>query len=388
MSPRSPSGLLNRRAVVRCDHNPFEHGEKPFIRIVDYFQEGEFWGIGEIEPLEGLQDLENALWNQRVDNVRLVLNKMLAFDPDNIHDLRDLQIRPGGTIRVRSRDIPAREVLQAIDIPDVTSSSYTEAAEIERMTEKVSGVSAYTTGTDSPTMNQTATGVSLITEQSNTRFSLKVKMAELTGLGVIARQYGSILQQFMPQTQAIRILNDDGVKQWVSIDAESLQGGFDFFIEAESSTITESVRKEQSMSLMQTFSQMIDPITPAAPAQSAGTRRRRPGSLRQDEQGPLPSRPAPAPAADGAPDGSRDGHGPEHGSHDGPQRSGTTTRAGPEPDHGDDGSGPASRRPADATGSAPARIGGHIGPERPGPASLTRRGGTHRAAPRRPAIAR
>lgn len=253
--------VLNRRAVVRVQENPFDHGEKPFIRVVDYFQEHEFWGIGEIEPLEGMQDVMNALWNQRIDNVRLVLNRMMAFDPDNIHDLRDLQIRPGGTIRVKTHDIPAGQVLQPIEIPDVTGSSYTEASEIERMTEKVSGVSAYTTGTDSPTQNDTATGISLITEAGNTRFSLKVRMAELTGLVPLARQFGSILQQFMPDEMIVRVVGEDGELDWKEVTADGLQGGFDFDIEAESSTVTESVRKEQAMSLMQTFAQIIDPAT-------------------------------------------------------------------------------------------------------------------------------
>jgi hypothetical protein len=143
----------------------------------------------------------------------------------------------------------------------VTSSSYTEVAEIERMTEKVSGVSGYTTGTDAPTMNQTATGVSIITEQGNTRFALKVRMAEMTGLAPLARMYGSILQQFMPQEMTIRVLNEDGQREWMQVTADSLQGGFDYDIEAESSTVTESVRKEQSMNLLQTFAQLMNPAT-------------------------------------------------------------------------------------------------------------------------------
>jgi hypothetical protein len=253
--------VLNRAALVRADHNPYEHGEKPFVRFVDYIQEGEFWGVGEIEAIEGMQDITNALWNQRIDNVRLSLNRMYAFDPDNVHDLRDLQNRPGGLVRVRTRDIPAGQVVQPLDIPDVTASAYTEVAEIERMTEKVSGVSAYTTGTDSPTMNDTATGISLITEQGNTRFALKVKFAEMTGLTPLARMYGSILQQFMPDEMSVRLLNEDGNEVWETITAEAIQGGFDYIIEAESSTVTESVRKEQSMTLLQTFAQVIDPAT-------------------------------------------------------------------------------------------------------------------------------
>jgi len=90
---------------------------------------------------------------------------------------------------------------------------------------------------------------------------LKVRMAELTGLSPLARMYGSILQQFMPDEMTIRVVNEDGQREWMNITAESLQGGFDYDIEAESSTVTESVRKEQSMNLLQTFAQILDPTT-------------------------------------------------------------------------------------------------------------------------------
>lgn len=254
--------VLNRRAVVRVDENPYEHGSKPFVRIVDYLQEGEFWGVGEIEPMEGMQDVTNALWNQRIDNVRLVLNRMFAFDPDNVWDMGDLKTRPGGGIRVRAKDVNPRDVISWIDTPDVTGSIYTEVAEVERMTEKISAVNAYTGGgSDAAQYNQTATGASIITEQGNSRFALKVDVAEMTGLTPLAEMYGSILQQFMPEEMSLRVLNEDGQKEWLAVTAESLQGGFDYAIEARSSTVTESVRKEQSMNLLQTFSQIINPTT-------------------------------------------------------------------------------------------------------------------------------
>jgi hypothetical protein len=103
--------------------------------------------------------------------------------------------------------------------------------------------------------------VSIITEQSNTRFATKVRMAEMTGLAPLARLYGSILQQFMPDELTLKVLNEEGQMVWQTITAESLQGGYDYTIEVESSTVTESVRKEQAMNLIQTFAQIIDPAT-------------------------------------------------------------------------------------------------------------------------------
>lgn len=254
--------VLNRVAVVRVQDNPFEHGEKPFVRIVDHYQEQEFYGVGEIEQLEGMQDILNALWNQRIDNVRLVLDRMTAIDTSYLEDMGDLATRPGGVVRLKKTEgLPISQIIQPLDQPDVTSSSYTEAAEIERMTEKISAVSAYTSGQDSANLNDTATGVSILSEAGNTRFSLKVRLAELTGLTPLARQFGSILQQFAPDDLIVRIGGEKGQFDWKQIDPEGLQGGFDYDIEAESSTVTESVRKDQAMTFFQLALQAVDPVS-------------------------------------------------------------------------------------------------------------------------------
>lgn len=241
--------------LLRAERNPYAHGEKPFVRIMDHMVPDEFWGIGELEPLEGVQDTINALWNSRIDNVKLVLNKMFAVSIDYLEDESDLVIRPGGVIRLRE-GVPIDQALKGIDLGEVTSSSYTEAAEMERLSEKVSGVSAYQTGTDSPALNRTATGVALISEQGNTRFAHKVRISELTGLRKLARQFGAILQQYMPEQMVVRVLGPMGQFLWQTIDAQSIAGAFDYAIEAESASQTESIRREQAMGLFNTLVQL------------------------------------------------------------------------------------------------------------------------------------
>ena len=240
--------------LLRAERNPYAHGEIPFVRIVDQLVPHEFWGIGELEPLEGVQDVTNALWNTRIDNVKLVLNRMFAVSVDYMVDMGDLQIRPGGAIRVKE-GMPLDQVLKPIDLGEVTSSSYTEAAEMERLSEKVSGVSAYQMGTDSPALNRTATGVALISEQGNTRFAHKVRISELTGLRRLAKHFGTILQQFMPPGMFVRILGPEGQWLFQTIDPQSIAGAFDYNIEAESATQTESVRREQTLNLFELLAQ-------------------------------------------------------------------------------------------------------------------------------------
>ncbi len=250
--------MLNDSAVVRVQRNPFDHGDKPFIRIVDQLVPHEFWGIGEIEPIEGLQDVFNALVNTRIDNVKLVLNSMFAVNIDHIFDLRDLKVRPGGIIRVREPGLPVNQVFQRIDLGDVTASSFEETQMVQDMVERVSGVSGYQLGTNAPSMNDTASGVNIITEQGNARFGLKLKLAEIIGFRKLARHFGSILQQFMPPSMAVRLKGEAAQSIYQNITPESITGAFDYAVEPQSSSVTESVRKEQAMTLFQTLAGATD----------------------------------------------------------------------------------------------------------------------------------
>jgi len=237
--------------LLRAEKNPYMHGEKPFVRIVDHLVPHEFWGIGELEPLEGLQDTLNAIWNSRIDNVKLNLNSMFLAVMDYMVDPSDLQMGPSKVIRVRE-GVPLDQAVKRLELGDVTSSSYTEAQEVERMTEKASGVSPYTSGTEgSQAYNRTATGVALISEQGNTRFSHKVKIAELTGFRRLGRQYGMLLQQFAPPEMVVRMQGPIGGYFFQQLPYDAITGRFDYDIEAESSTQTESIRREQTLSLFQ-----------------------------------------------------------------------------------------------------------------------------------------
>jgi hypothetical protein len=273
------------------------HGEIPFIRIVDHIVPHEFWGIGEVEPIEGIQDALNALWNSRLDNVKMSLNQMFAVVLDYLENPSDLVIRPGGIVRMRE-GLPLQNVFSQIDLGQVTDRAYTEAQELEREAEKASGVSPYQTGQDSPAYNRTATGVALISEQGNTRFSFKVQLAEHTGYKHLVRQFASLLQQYIPDELVIRIEADRAMEQaqkmlmeqgqmaiaqgmpaemvmmqqqqlmqdpqmmlqtmgidpmngFKKVTPEGIIGRFDFNIEAESSAQTVSMRREQLMSMAQ-----------------------------------------------------------------------------------------------------------------------------------------
>jgi hypothetical protein len=254
--------VANEKVILRHTRNPFHHGMKPYCRMVDYLMEHEFYGVGEIEPLEGIQDSVNAISNQRIDNIRLILNRMLGVSIDDIEDPRDLVSRPGGIVRVRGGRV-VQEAIMPIDVPDVTNSAYMEVDALERAAEKVSAVTGYQTGVETPSLNRTATGASLLNQAGESRFAMKNKLIELMGLKDLARMYAMLIQQFFEGERAIRIMGPDGQFTFEHFTPEGIMGGFDFDIEAMSAAQTEAVQKDQGMTLLQQVGAVWPQAVPA-----------------------------------------------------------------------------------------------------------------------------
>ena len=252
--------MANRKALLRVSENPYDHGQKPFVRIVDQLVEGEFWGIGEIEPLEGLQDELNAITNQRIDNLRLILNRMFGVNETAIADMDELESRPGGIVRITGDRMPS-EVIYPIEFSDVTGSAYEETREILDLGERVSATSAYQTGVSSDTLADTATGTAIIQEQGATRYALKTTLMEMMGLKDLGRQYGSMIQQFTTEERVVRILGPRGQLLFERFDPESIQGALDYDIETASTQLTESAQREQSLTLLEVLSNYLPPTT-------------------------------------------------------------------------------------------------------------------------------
>jgi hypothetical protein len=191
---------------------------------------------------------------------------------DHLVDRGDLKRRPGGVIRVNSAaGNSLDQSVFPVDVPDVTASAYEEAQALQDMSERVSAVNAYTQGQDSPSLNDTATGISLLQEAGNTRFALKTTLAELMGLKRLARQWGSMLQQFTDEQKIVRILGPKGEVLFQTFDPESLQGALDFDIETASSTQTESIRRQQSLSLLQVLAGYLPPVPQMQPVMDPAT---------------------------------------------------------------------------------------------------------------------
>ena len=240
--------VANRGIVIRDEANPYRHGKKPFVRIVDQSVPHEFLGIGELEPIETLQYELNDRRNQRMDNITLVLNRMWKVKNGANVDEDELVSDAGGV--VHTDDMAGIEALQ---MPDVTSSSYNEETLIKGDIQQTTGVSDFTRGVGSESLgNDTATGISLIQEAGNARFKLKIRNLE-AGIEEIGRMMVSLNEQFLTEEKSIRVLGDEGI-EWTTIKPDDMRGNFDVMVQSGSTLPSnEAVERKQTMEMFQIF---------------------------------------------------------------------------------------------------------------------------------------
>jgi hypothetical protein len=141
---------------------------------VDYIRTGEPYGKGVIELILDEQDEINEIRNQRVDNVNLIMNKMIAVFDKAIVNRKDLNSQPGGIVRIKdqvSDDI--RKVLTPLEFPDISSSAYKETMEIERQIQERTGANRVTMGSSGGVRdsNQTLGGMELLKQMFNERLA-------------------------------------------------------------------------------------------------------------------------------------------------------------------------------------------------------------------------
>lgn len=170
---------------------------------MDYIRTGEPYGKGIPELILDEQDEINELRNCRVDNVNLIMNKMMAIFDRAIVNRKDLVSQPGGMIRLKDNvtdDI--RKVITPVEFPDVSQSAFRETMEIERQIQERTGASKVTLGTSNQgrDTNQTLGGMELLKQMFNERIAALGMIIETQFLIECAeRIYGLIYQYLQPQ---------------------------------------------------------------------------------------------------------------------------------------------------------------------------------------------
>ncbi len=131
-------------------------GERPFTVGFSTIEAFRNFPAGDVEQASGLQEEINIVANQRLDNVKLVLNKRYYVKRGSQVDL-DALIRnvPGGGVMMND---PEKDV-QTVDTRDVTGSSYQEQDRLSVELDELVGSFSQTSVQSNRNLNETVGGM-------------------------------------------------------------------------------------------------------------------------------------------------------------------------------------------------------------------------------------
>ena len=235
--------------LLRCDKNPYKCG-MPFVMANDQRIPHELYGIGEIEPIESLQNELNDIRNQRMDNVKLALNNMWVVQAGGVQFEDELISRPGGVIH-ETREGGIRPLPKE----DITNSGYQEEPILKSDMERATGANTAMSGAlvspmggvQGGALNRTATAYQGAINQGDKRFNAKVNQIK-RGLIKAGRKFLMLDQQFMDKPQMIRVLGQRG-ELLVEVQPEDIQSNFDLTIEIEYLDEFQRMQQDQQIAM-------------------------------------------------------------------------------------------------------------------------------------------
>jgi hypothetical protein len=225
--------LVGKKFLVRDIPNPYLFNH-PFVSVIDHIVPNELLGMGEIEPTERLQHTLNTIENQRRDNVALVINRMWLNTPRGADDEGELVSAPGAIINVK--DLSG---IQALDTPDVTSSSYNEAESIKSDIQNALSISNFSKGTDEvDTAGKSGVAIGRLQSAADARIQTKMQLFEEMFIKQVAEKWLKLIYQYGDQQLSVRITGKQG-QEWKTVDKQSIAGEYDYEAEAGSTQHTD-----------------------------------------------------------------------------------------------------------------------------------------------------
>ena len=240
--------MINRGAVAYDGPNPYwRHSKKPFVATSFEPLPNEFYGMSAMQLIEHLQEEMNTHRNQRIDNVSMIINRMVKVRNGADIDESELISRPHGVIHVNNMDD-----VQEFAMNDVTGSAYTEEQIAKMDMENTLGVPSVVRGAD-PGRAETATEVVTKSTNAGMRFDIKIMLFETMGFKRLAMLMDLNNQQFIDDERLIRLVGEEGADQWQTVNPWEIIGEFDYRPAGANidPAANKEMRRQQLIQLMQ-----------------------------------------------------------------------------------------------------------------------------------------
>lgn len=167
------------------------------------------------------QRIKTALLRTNLEGLYRTINER-TYAVEGSVNLDDLITnRPGGVVRVKS---PTAVGPLQTGKPDL-GAGMSMLEHLEVMRENRTGWTRYSQGSQSDSLNKTATGVNIITNKSEMRVQLIARVFAETGVKDLFRMILKLVSMYQDRHSVIKLTN-----KWVQIDPREWKNQFDFVI--------------------------------------------------------------------------------------------------------------------------------------------------------------
>jgi hypothetical protein len=201
----------------------------PFAILRNYVDSSLFLAKGDVEVILPLQEALNDLSNQKKDNLTYVLNNMWQIDPQFAHLAEQIESLPGLVLPI------PRGALAPIEKQVITNEADIEMGRIKDEMRRATAADEAVQGVSSSKGRVTATEVQAQLNQASQRFSTKLTTLEDEGYAQLGRILFKMVQIFVDQELAVRVLGPEGTA-WKDFDPNEYTGEYEPKVELQSTT--------------------------------------------------------------------------------------------------------------------------------------------------------
>lgn len=222
--------VLNKHQVVQAEPYEADHGRIPLSIAEPYTFGYGFGQLGSADFIGPYQDTISWFINSHIENVRTVLNNMLVVDPSRV-EMQDLRHPDAGKlIRIKraayGQDV--REMLQQLQVSDVTANHVRDLEMFIRLADSLTGVNDNLRGLQDSGSRKTATEVRTSGEAGASRLASSARLRSAQALVDLAEMMSLNIQQYMSEEFYIQLLGADAQAKPFRMSPAHLTGDFYF----------------------------------------------------------------------------------------------------------------------------------------------------------------
>jgi hypothetical protein len=209
--------------LLRAVENPY--GRAPIFELVPFWDSYQVWSkLGLPEIIENVQDAHTALLKQMINGLGLSNNPKSLVDVSNVNteDLDEDQ----QYIRVNG---PPKDSFISIPTAGLNPQNFQMFEYLRGQLEEWTPMTRYNQGTDSSSLNKTASGINMIMTASQQRQEEIIRNFAETGISELFRFLIKLNQMYLDTQQVIRLQNDI-----IQFPPDDLEGDYDLSVDASS----------------------------------------------------------------------------------------------------------------------------------------------------------